>query len=156
MNSNWIWTNLEGSCILAEHCSPLYELVTLLIRSISFQARLKGMWAAYSYVRCARKIMKPLNGSLLNCWGFFPQKLLDFFEIKTIVCQVWHYFHQGSLPNCTKRNCMKNFIEITSAHCGTEKACLDYCLNPIPTTSTETMNLSFILCFLGIYLHWCM
>lgn len=64
-----MWTNLEASCILMEHLSPLYEPVTFLIRSVSFQERLKGMRAAYSYVHCAGKIMKPFNGSLLN-YGF--------------------------------------------------------------------------------------
>lgn len=93
-----------------------------------------------------------------HCYFFFSWMLLGFFEIKTAVCWFWHSlgFHQGSLLNCTMRNCMENSVQITFVLCTIEKICLDYCLNHTSTMSTETMKLYFILCFLSIYLHWCM
>lgn len=111
------------------------------------------MWAAYSYVKCTGKITKPFHGPLLF---FFSWILLGLFEIKTAVCWFWYYFHQVSLLTCTMRNCMENSVQITFAFCTTEKTCLDYCLNHKSTMSTETMEVSLVLCFHSIYLHWCM
>lgn len=139
MNSNWICTNLEGSSIIMEHLSPLYEPVASLTRSVSFQARLKGVWAACSYVQCTGKIMKPFNGSLLN-YFFFLSKLARAFKIKTAVCQVWHYFHQGSLPKCTKKKmhgkfASNHFFPLYNWE-------VFFSLNPTSTMSTETVKLS--------------